>query len=440
MKNTEEDMTPFNLPKSFLFGSATASLQIEGGDKNNSWYEWCEQGHIKDGTHCIVADDHWNRTEEDTALMKKMNHQIYRMGIEWSRIEPQKGQFSQTALKHYRDEIELLIKNKIKPMITLHHFSNPLWLEHNGAWLTTEVIGLFERYTEVVVNALGDLVCDWVTINEPNVYLAMGYITGEWPPGGKGRILEYFKGAKNMILAHICSYKKIHEIRQRMGFDDTMVGVANHMRIFDPKHGTKRERLSCWLHDMLFQELFIYGMAEGKLIPPIGLGYPMGQGPYMDFFGLNYYTRDIISGTWDVGGLFGKMEVKSGAEINDLGWELYPEGLGRICRKYYDRYKVPIYITENGTCDAKDAFRAKYIYDHILEIKKLIDEGVKVERYYHWTTMDNFEWVEGLSARFGLIDVNFDTQERTIRKSGQFYAELSKGKAVTQKMIDKYLK
>ena len=114
--------------------------------------------------------------------MKKMNHQIYRLGIEWSRIEPVKGQFSRDALRHYRKEIELLIKNKIKPMITLHHFSNPLWLEHNGAWLTPEVIGLFERYTEVVVNELGDLVSDWVTINEPNVYLAQGYIMGDWPP------------------------------------------------------------------------------------------------------------------------------------------------------------------------------------------------------------------------------------------------------------------
>ena len=193
----------------------------------------------------IVADDHWNKVKEDVALMKDLNHQIYRMGLEWSRIEPVKGQFSKDALKHYRQEIEMLIKNGIKPMITLHHFSNPLWLEHDGAWLTSEVIGLFERYTEVVVNELGDLVSDWVTINEPNVYLAQGYIIGDWPPGGKGKMIEYFKGAKNMILAHICSYNKIHFIRKKMGFSDTMVGVANHMRVFDPKYGTIREKLSC---------------------------------------------------------------------------------------------------------------------------------------------------------------------------------------------------
>jgi beta-glucosidase len=436
----EDNMTPFNLPKDFLFGSATASLQIEGGDKNNSWYEWCEQGYIKDGTHCIVADDHWNRFEEDIALMKKLNHQVYRLGIEWSRIEPVKGQFSRDALKHYRLELELLVKNKIKPMITLHHFSNPLWLEHNGAWLTPEVVGLFERYTEVVVNELGDLVSDWVTINEPNVYLAMGYITGEWPPGGKGKMIEYFKGAKNMVLAHICSFRKIHELRGRMGFSNTMVGVANHMRIFDPKYGTRRERLSCWLNNHLFHEIFISGMAEGRLLPPIGLGYPLGKGPFMDFFGLNYYSRDMLYGTWNPVELFSRMEVKAGTDTNDLGWEIYPEGLSRICREYFKRYGVPIYITENGTCDKKDAFRTRYIYDHMLEIKKLIDEGITVERYYHWTLMDNFEWVEGLSACFGLIEVDFANQERKIRKSGQFYAELSKNKAVTQKMVDKYLK
>jgi len=431
-------MQAFQLPKDFLFGTATAALQIEGGDRNNSWFRWCEQGHIKDGSHCILADDHWNRVAEDIDLMKKLNHQVYRMGLEWSRIEPRKGQFSTDALAHYRKEIELLVKNDIKPLVTLHHFSNPLWLEDQGGWLSEEVVGLFERFTEVVVNHLGDLVSEWITINEPNVYLAMGYVTGEWPPGEKN-IMHYFKGAKYMIFSHIKAYQKIHTIRQDRGFKDTLVGVANHMRVFDPQHGTAREKLSCYLYDLLFQDLFIAGMVAGRLIPPVGTGYPLGKGYYMDFFGLNYYTRDIISATWNPAALFGKIEVKKGVPTNDLGWEIYPEGIYRISKQYYERFRVPIFITENGICDKHDRLRARYIYDHLYQIKRLIDEGVDVQRYYHWTLMDNFEWIEGLSGRFGLIEVDFDTQERKIRKSGEFYAAMSKNKGVSRDMIKKYL-
>ncbi len=433
-----ELMNSFKLPENFMFGTATASLQIEGGDKNNSWYRWAEQGHIKDNTHCIVANDHWNRVEEDIELMKKLNCRVYRMSLEWSRIEPEKGKFNSEAIEHYKWEIQKLIEAGINPLVTLHHFSNPLWMEDEGAWLNAEAVSYFERYTEYVVSKLGEHVCDWVTINEPNVYLLIGYVFGEWPPG-KTSIKDYLKGAKNMIMAHIKSYNKIHEVRTKMGFRDTMVGVAFHLRVYDPKHGTALEKRLCKNTDHLTQEIFIQGMTEGKLVFPVGSGYPLGKGKYFDFFGINYYTRDIISFTLNPSQLFAKTEVKEDAPVNDLGWELYPEGLYRICKKYYDRFKQPIYITENGTCDSKDAFRTRYIYDHIQQVKRLIDEGVDVQRYYHWTLMDNFEWIEGLSARFGVVEVNFDTLERKIRKSGQFYAELCKHKAVTDEMIEKYL-
>ncbi|MBN1635875.1 MAG: glycoside hydrolase family 1 protein [Deltaproteobacteria bacterium] len=431
-------MEPFALPETFLLGTATASLQIEGGDRNNSWYRWAEQGHITDGTHCIVANDHWNRAKEDTALMKKLNHHTYRMGLEWARIEPIKGKFDAEAMAHYRAEIELLLENNIKPLITLHHFSNPLWLEDQGAWMNPEVIDLFEAYTAHVVENLGDLASDWCTINEPNVYLYEGYVEGIWPPGEKN-ILKYFKGARNMIQAHIMAYRKIHEIRKRMEQTDTMVGFAHHERVFDPKTGSRLEMLLCRFYERLFHEIFVKGMAEGELLLPVGSGHPRGFGLYMDYFGLNYYTRDLISLSLNPAALFAKMEVRQGAEVNDLGWELYPEGLYRLCKKYYQLYSVPIFITENGTCDARDAFRTRYIYDHLFQISRLIDEGVDVRRFYHWTLMDNFEWVEGLSARFGLVEVDFESQKRAIRPSGKFYAEICENRSVTQKMIEKYL-
>jgi beta-glucosidase len=430
-------MEAFKLPKNFLLGTATASLQIEGGDENNSWYKWAEEGRIKDGTHCIVSGDHWNRVDEDINLIKELNSDTYRLSLEWSRIEPNEGEFNSEAMEHYRQEVSKLKNAGILPLVTLHHFSNPLWLEEEEAWINPSVVDYFERYTEYVIMNLRDLVSDFITINEPNVYLAQGYLFGIWPPG-RSNLGQYLKGAKNMILAHIKSYLKIHSIREKLGFKDTRVGVANHLRVFDPKHDSFLEKRVCSMYDHLIQELFITGMTEGKLLFPIGSGYPLGKGKYFDFFGVNYYTRDIITLSTSPSSLFGKIEVKEGAALNDLGWEIYAEGLHRLCKKYYNRFKAPIFITENGTCDSKDAFRAQYIYDHLYQVRKLIEEGVEVQRYYHWSLMDNFEWLEGLSPRFGLIEIDYNTLERKIRRSGKFYSDICRQKEVSEDMIRKY--
>lgn len=430
-------MDSFKLPAGFLLGTATASLQIEGGDRNNSWYRWSDGGHIKDGTHSVNAVDHWNRVEEDIEIMKKLNSQTYRLSLEWSRIEPERGKFSKEAIDHYRWEIEKLIEAGIKPLVTLHHFSNPLWLEDIGSWVNHEVVGLFERYVQYVVTYLGDIVSDWITINEPNVYMANGYVFGIWPPGERS-IGKFIKGSRNMILAHIKAYKTIHSIREGMNQKNTMVGVANHLRVFDAKKNTPVNRWISSMYDRMFQEIFITGMTEGKLIFPLGSGYPLEKGKYYDFLGINYYTRDIVSFKMEAASLFSKREVFEGSSINDLGWEIYPEGIYRICERYYERFNAPIFITENGTSDEMDQFRIKYIYDHMYQIKKLIDNGIDVQRYYHWTLMDNFEWLEGLSSKFGLVSVDPVSYERKVKKSGLFYSELSREKGVTEDMIKRY--
>jgi len=431
-------MEPFALPEDFLLGTATASLQIEGGDRNNSWYRWVQTGHVKDGSSCIVADDHWNRAIEDIEIMKQLHQRTYRMSLEWSRIEPVRGQFNKEAIEHYRQELQQLISAGIRPLVTLHHFSNPLWLEDAGAWTNPDVIGLFEQYTAYVVENLGDLVSDWCTINEPNVYLALGYILGGWPPSDIS-ITKYFRGARNMILAHIKTYRKIHEIRDSNGYNDTTVGVANHLMLFDPKHGTGRERWASGIYKKLFQELFVTGMCEGRLLPPLGGGYPLGEGRFFDFFGINYYTRDIVDCSGGVTSPLGKLQVREGSQTNDLGWEIYPEGLYRVSKKYWDRYHTPIFVTENGTADERDSFRTRYIYDHLLQVSRLIEDGIDVQRYYHWSLMDNFEWLEGLSARFGIVSVDYATLERTVRTSGWFYADIAKHSGVTAKMIQQYM-
>jgi len=439
---TQEDrlMQSFHLPDNLLLGVATAAVQIEGGDTNNSWYRWCRQkDRIADGTNCDVADDHWNRVDEDIALMQRLNVHTYRMGLEWSRIEPRPGQFDTTAVAHYRDEIEKLVAAGIITIVTLHHFSNPLWLEDQGAWLNPDVIPAFENYTAFIYQQLGDFVSDWVTINEPNVYLMFGYVQGIWPPGEQN-MRHYFKGARNMIGAHIAAYKKIHAIAEKRGNGHANVGVAHHLRVFEPGRGHRSDKWICALFDRLFHQLFITGMSEGRLLFPVGRGYPFGRGLFQDFFGINYYSRDMVCfKLGKIGQLFGELTVKPDAPKNDLGWEIYPQGLYDLCRRYYRRFKQPIFILENGTGDGTDAFRSRYIFDHLHQVKRLLNDGVDVQRYYHWTLMDNFEWAEGLSARFGLIEVDYDTQQRSIRNSGHFFSDICRKRGITREMIAEYL-
>ncbi len=431
-------MKTFSFPGDFLFGTATAAVQIEGGDRNNSWYRWSHvPGRIQDGTTCSIASDHWNRVDEDIAIMKKMNQKSYRMGIEWSRIEPHMDVFDKETLTHYRNEIKKLIAAGIRPLVTLHHFSNPIWIEDSIPWTNPMVIDRFTLYTEYLVRNLGDLVSDWVTINEPNVYLIFGYLYGEWPPGKRSLPL-YLKGAKNMIGAHISAYQAIHRIRREMGHHDTRVGAAHHLRVFDPLTERKADRLLINLYDRLFHDLFVTGMATGRVLFPAGCGYPFGKGDFQDYFGVNYYTRDMV--TFDLKDPAGMTSVQRGCEINDLGWEIYPEGLYRICSRYYMKFNKPIFITENGTCDASDRFRTRYIYDHLYQVHRCIADGIDVQRYYHWSLMDNFEWAEGLSARFGLAAVDYETHRRLLRTSGKFYGEIAHEMRVSEGMIKRYLK
>lgn len=431
-------MKAFTFPEGFRFGAATAALQIEGGDRNNSWYRWAEKGHITDGASPVTACDHWNRIEEDVRLIRELGLQAYRMGIEWARIEPEEGRFDREALGRYRHELELLTEAGIAPLVTLHHFSNPLWLEDDGAWLDRRVVERFGRYVRFVVENLGDLVSEWITINEPNVYLLSGYVFGTWPPG-EPDLGKFFTGARQMILAHLEAYRTIHRVRETLGYTDTRVGVAHHLRIFDPAHGTIPERLVCGLYDRLVQDIFVTAMTSGRFTAPLGAGYPAGKGRFSDFLGINYYTRDMISFSWNPGMMFGRTGVKDDAPVNDLGWEIYPEGLYRLCTRYWTRYRLPILVTENGTCDGADAFRARYIHDHLLQVRRLLDDGVKVEGYYHWTLLDNFEWLEGESARFGLYETDYATQERRLRRSGELYGKIASGRAVTRELAALYL-
>lgn len=424
-------MKPFMLPEGFLLGAATAATQIEGGDSNNNWYDWCVKGKIRDGASCFRANDHWNRYKEDIALMKQLNIKAYRMGLEWSRIEPKKGCFDEDAVAHYRDEIKMLLASGIKPLVTLHHFSHPLWLCREGEFESRAVVAYFERYVRFIVGRIGDLVSEYITINEPNVFVSHGYFLGTWPPG-KRNILLMAKVYKNMTLCHIAAYRAIHEVREKMCFPGkTMVGAAFNVSVFTPYNRKNPfDRLATSFMRGFLQDTVIQIMTKGKF--PLFLrpfNPQIKPGRYYDFIGINYYQRMAIK----FGGV--NSDVLPGLPKNDLGWEIYPKGLEVLCKKYYKQYKAPIWITENGTCDNTDRFRAKYIADHLAAVKKASEAGAKVERYYHWSIIDNFEWAEGESARFGLIYCDYETQRRTIKNSGRIYGEICGAGGITEPIL-----
>jgi beta-glucosidase len=420
-------MVALKLGEDFLLGTATSSVQIEGGDTNNTWYKWCEEGHIKDLSSTFTACDHWHRVEEDTEILKSLGVQTHRLSLEWSRIEPAPGEFSAEATNHYREELELLLANNIQPLVTLHHFSEPIWFQELGGWLKPENSEFFVEYVRYVVENLGDLVAEWVTFNEPNVFINFGYLIGIFPPGEKG-LFKYFRVSAEIIKTHIRVYRLIHKIRSGQGFQgETRVGTAMHHRVFDGL--TFVGKRTAELTDYFFHDLFLEGMIRGEYHFPLGLAGGKDEvGIYADFLGINYYTRNIVEFVFDPTCYFHRCRFDSNMDKSDLGWDIYPQGIYRVCKKYFAKYQLPIYITENGISDQADNKRAKFIVDHLAYLVKAIGENIPVQRYYHWSVMDNFEWLEGEAGYFGLYHCDFRTQKRTVRKSAYVYARICRDK------------
>ena len=419
----------FKLKENLLLGAATAATQIEGGDENNNWARFAKEGKIYDKTTPVRACDHYNRFREDIDLMAEMGIEVYRFGIEWSRIEPAMGAFDPEVLDHYREEIEYMIGKGIRPMLTLHHFTNPLWFEDMGGFTNKKSIDIFMRFAERVIDALGDLVEDYITINEPNVYATNSLLWGEWPPEKKS-FLALINALSNMTACHVKAYEMIHRKRREMGKEVTRVSFANHLRVFAPEDEDRAwHRFSAKASEWLFQTAITRAMMTGKCSFPVMKRGGIKPGKYYDFIGINYYSRSTVSGLSD--------GVRADCHINDLGWEIYHEGLIELANKLYEEYEAPVFVTENGTCDNNDAFRPLFVYD---QLKLISETDNHIERYYHWSFLDNFEWREGESARFGLVRVDYETQTRTVNDSGKLYAEIIRDKGVTDEAYDLYVK
>ena len=425
----------FHFPPDFMWGVATAAHQVEGNNTNNQWWAWEQgEGHIKQGHSSDLACDWWENAEEDFDRAAAMGLNTLRLSVEWSRIEVEPGRIDTVALDRYREMLQALRDRDIEPMVTLHHFSNPIWFEDQGGWTNQAAVSYFNRYVEQVVKALGDYTTLWCTINEPNVYTVMGYMRGEFPPGKEDTRLGVL-AFRNLLRAHAKAYKTIHRIQ-----DDARVGLAHNYRVFDParpKH--LLDRLASWVRDVGYNRSVINAVWRGIWTPPLGFGLSWSLRRSLDWIGINYYTRELVQFDPQAKEMFYSSEAPNPeAEMMDGGYgELYPEGLYRAIKRL-SRLSLPIYITENGVPDDDDDQRPKALILHLYQIWRTLQQNIPVQGYYHWTLVDNFEWAEGWTLRFGLIELEPETQERRPRPSADLYTAIVQGNAISPPLLDAY--
>ncbi|MDO8570604.1 MAG: glycoside hydrolase family 1 protein [Candidatus Daviesbacteria bacterium] len=403
----KHDHTPLIFPEGFLWGSATSSHQVEGNNIHSDWWDWeSKSGHEKSGEAC----DQYNRYEEDFKLIKDLHQNAHRLSIEWARIEPSEGVFDQNEINHYIKTLTSLKSRNIKVMLTLHHFTLPLWVSKKGGWSKRKSAWYFERFVKKIVPELKDYVDFWITINEPEGYVWCAYIGAKWPPQKKSKWLA-LKTNWNLVRAHKKAYRVIHQI-----VPHAKVGMAQNVQSYTAYHKHSfREQLGVIISDLSSNHLF----------------YFLSRGTH-DFLGLNYYFHYRLK---EDGGLIPEVtNVRSYTkEVSDLGWEIFPEGMFDILTDMADG--LPIYITECGIATSNDDRRIRFVMQYLQEVYRAIAAGVKVKGFFYWSLLDNFEWADGFDPKFGLIEVDFKTQKRTVRPSAEIYADIAKNNGIRHELM-----
>ena len=401
-------------PQGFLWGTASAAHQIEGGNANNDWWQWEQTpGHVANGDTSEVATDHYHRYREDFALLRELNQNAHRLSIEWSRIEPSEGVFDATQIQHYRDVLGALRDQGISSMVTLHHFTNPLWFVRKGGWAARDAFHAFEPFVERVVEELGDQVDLWCTVNEPSIYGYNGWVVGDFPPGRKGDLVGHIRVTWNLRLAHQHAYRAI-----KRRWPDSQVGLSHHKFLVLSATKKRRDLLAA----AVAQGFTDRWPAGGPRVSPI-------VEAEADFIGIAHYWGQLAELTRNREDMFIQRFNPPGDRVTDFGFASRPSWMGDVLRSL-KRYPKPVYITENGIATGDDAWRQEYIGQVLGEVHRAIADGVDVRGYFHWTNTDNFEWSRGYSAHFGLIAVDRQTLERTVKPSGRLYGRIAAANAL----------
>ncbi len=424
--------TTESFPDKFLWGASASGHQVEGDNTNSDWWEWEQAGRTEpSGKAC----DHYHRFKEDFRIAKELGHNAHRFGIEWSRLEKEEGVWDQREWGHYKEVVEDLLRLRIEPVVTLNHFTLPLWLARKGGWENTDTIRFFSRFAEKAVLELGNVVQYWITINEPLVLAVMAYFHGKWPPCKQSFDVMLYV-TNNMLKAHVESYHKMHETAKAAPIIKTpRIGIAKSVATFHPcSRYSIPDRISAFLRDNFQNHSFIRSALTGRtrFFPYLREKLPFKRS--LDFIGLNYYFREFVHHKRPItknpfGWICSRAHHYDAGKRTNMGWEIYPAGLYEVV-KSFSRYKLPIIIAENGISTSDDAMRSEYIKEHLSYLLKAIKEGAPVKGYLHWSLLDNFEWAEGYSQKFGLVQVDLKSQKRTIRDSAKYYASAIKSGSV----------
>lgn len=409
-------MATKKFPDGFYWGAATASYQVEGGIENCDWALAARENRVP---ICGRACDHYNLFIDDFVLAKSLGHTAHRFSIEWARIEPEEGKFDEAAVLHYREVLQELHRQGLKPFVTLWHFTLPLWFSNSGGFERFDSPEIFARYSAYVVSKLGDLCDHFSTMNEPNVFGSNGWLRGTWPPfkrfsltdrvsiTNSGRQYEakasrgikplflYFRVMKNLALAHNAAYKSIKKVSPK-----TEVSVVKHVIVFDANNNLFN-KLKAWFANYHWTYKFMNRVYR-----------------HCDSIGLNYYFYTQ----------FGDKRIW---RKTDMDWNFAPEHIYDALRMLH-KYNKPLFVSEAGLADAADSGRAEYIKKQVSAVHDAIADGIDVRGHMYWSLLDNYEWALGFEKRFGLVEVNYDTLERKVRPSAYVYKEICDQNAVLE--------
>ena len=428
-----DDISTDNIsfPPSFIWGTATAAHQVEGNCTNN-WSEFEKgtkddgQPNIKDNQQSGIACDHWNRYPEDIKLKKELGVSHYRFSVEWSKIQPTQDTFDEDVLNHYSKMIDTLLENDIMPVLTLHHFTHPIWFDRLGAFEKEENINIFVSFCKRVFKKYSGKVDYWCTINEPAVVSTQGYFSGRFPPGKKDSDLSAVV-LKNFLEAHVQVY---HTLKKMENGPGVKIGLVKNINQFDP---WRRWHLLDWLIsnavNQFFNDSTIEFLRTGifKIRIP-GLAWIHHENPRAigstDFFGLNYYSHNHLKMQFLLQEPF-TMQYRDDDILTDMPYTIYGEGIYRAIEAV-SVLDVPIIITENGVADAEDNRRELYIKRYLYAVSKAIENGFDIRGYFYWSLIDNFEWSFGYDMKFGLFAVDHSTQERILRRGSKAFIDIVK--------------
>ncbi len=443
------EIPPF--PADFVWGVATASYQIEGaanedGRKPSIWDTFSHTpGKVKNGDTGDVACDHYHRWQDDIEIIKQLNVDAYRLSIAWPRILPDgRGAVNQPGLDFYSRLIDGLLDAGITPYVTLYHWDLPQALQdEGGGWLRREIYNDFVNYADGVVRALGDRVKHWTTFNEPYVAAWPGYYWGVFAPGLKGNVAYPLAATHHMYLAHGHAVDAI-----RAAVPDAQVGMVLNLHPAYPHSDSEADKQAAHHSDVIDNHWYLQPLLKGGY-PDDGLAFFKDNLPDirdgdmdvikkpLDYIGVNYYYRKVIQADASVPDLGFRDVVPTGEGVQhtDIGWEVYADGLLDSFKLITDHYDpIDLYVTESGAAindgpgedgAVHDQRRVNYLKDHFTVASQAITNGIPLKGYFVWSLMDNFEWAQGYSQRFGVTYVNYETQERTIKDSGHYLAQVA---------------